>query len=85
MQDIEEVLKEIGRNEFLEMENHRLIQEIKHMTARLNRYQQKQKQHKRIISKQNQLLQQLGYTNDKQYYVNVQKGRSDKRRRGRGK
>lgn len=74
---LEAQLEEISRNEFLEMENLRLVQQIKQMAGRLKRHQERETRYKRIIGKQNKLLQQFG---EKEYYVNIQKGIPKKRR-----
>ncbi len=74
---LEEMIEEISRNEYLEMELHRVNRELLSLKRRLNGFQKREKMHQRIISKQNKRIQEYEH---KQMYINVQKGVKKKRR-----
>ena len=74
--DIEMKLDEYSREEILQAENDRLREQVRQLSRRVFNLQRKQKEHKRIISKQNKRIQ--GYE-EKQMYINVNKGPKKRR------
>lgn len=77
MGEVEHQLQAYSREQVLQDELDRVNKENLRLKRRIASMTRKEKEHKRVISKQNERLQKY---EDKQHYININKGPKKKRR-----